>query len=175
MGRWSSAQIGWVNIRDDGLVDARSVARDYWLKPIYPEQMPYVAAELLASDYDSPSLREAAGASATDPHEARRLFIEALQELGVWLDEERQAALNEAASLARSFTRGGLSVDSFVSALLNLWDLDDVMYDGVAEPAERLAWLAWMHGDDNLYEENGGDEALRSEAEIVASFSEGEQ
>jgi hypothetical protein len=45
-------------------VDARLVAREYWLKPIFPERMPYVAAELLASGYDSPSLREAAGVSA---------------------------------------------------------------------------------------------------------------
>jgi hypothetical protein len=52
------------------------VARDYWLKPIYPEQIPYVAAELLASGYDSPSLREAAGVSAADSREARMLFIE---------------------------------------------------------------------------------------------------
>jgi hypothetical protein len=155
-------------------VDARLVARDYWLKPIYPEQMPYVAAELLASGYDSPSLREAAGVSAADSREARRLFIEALQELGVWLDEERQAALWQAASLARSFTRDEISIDSFVSALMNLWELDDVMYGGVAEPAERLASLAWTH-EHPAYEENGGDEALRSEAEIVASFYQGEQ
>jgi hypothetical protein len=155
-------------------VDPRSVARDYWLKPIYPERMPYVAAELLASGYDSPLLREAAGASAADSREARRLFIEALQELGVWRDQE-QAELCEAASLARSFTRGEISIDSLVSALMNLWDLDEVMYGGVPKRAERLASFAWDREASLFYEGNGGDDALRSEAEIVASFAEGDQ
>jgi hypothetical protein len=154
-------------------VDARSVARDYWLEPIPPERMPYVAADLLASGYDSPLLREAAGASPSDPREARGLFIAALQELRVWLEDEAQARLRQAALLAGSFNRGEMSLESLVSALMNLWKLDDVMYDGVAEPAARLAWLAWAHGD-HLYERNGGDEALRREAKIVAAFADGE-
>jgi hypothetical protein len=155
-------------------VDARLVARDYWLRPIHSEQMPHLAAELLASGYDSPLLREAAGVPAADVREARRLFVEALQELGVWRDQE-QTELHEAALLARSFTTGELSIDSFVSALMRLWDLDEVMYGGVPKPAERLASLAWDREASLFYEGNGGDDALRSEAEIVASFAEAEQ
>jgi hypothetical protein len=135
--------------------------------------MPYVAAELLASGYDTPSLREAAGVSASDAEEARRLFSDALQELGAWVDQE-QAELY-AALLARLFTRGEISIDSLVSALMSLWDLDEVMYGGVPEPAQPLANLAWHREGSRLYEEEGGDEALRREAKFVASFCQSER
>jgi hypothetical protein len=169
-----SGNYGWLMAGDNGLVDALSVARDYWLKPIYPEQMPYVAAELLASGYDTPSLREAAGVSASDAAEARRLFIDALHELGAWVDQE-QAELYQAALVARSFTRDEISIDSLVSALMRLWDLDEVMYGGVPEPAQRLANLAWHREGSRLYQEEGGDEALRREAKFIASFCQSEQ
>ena len=62
------------------------VAIDFWLRPIAPENMPMIAAQLLLADgYDSPALRDAAGLCARDdPRDIRSAFQQALVALSVF-------------------------------------------------------------------------------------------
>lgn len=55
------------------------------------EELPAIATDALLRGLDSPSLREAAGASASDVRDARDLFEAALAELGVEMPDEQDA------------------------------------------------------------------------------------
>jgi hypothetical protein len=79
------------------------IALDYWLGPIQPEQMPVLAARLLAEGHDSSALRDAAAlAPGDDPGTIRDLLRQALAELGVWIPDRAAAEQAAAVSLARA-------------------------------------------------------------------------
>jgi hypothetical protein len=66
-------------------VEPREAAIRFWLDPIPPEEMPMLAARMLAEGHDTPALRWAAGCSRRDgPRDIREEFGQALDELGAW-------------------------------------------------------------------------------------------
>jgi hypothetical protein len=68
------------------------IAVDYWLAPIRPEDMPVLAAQLLAEGHDSPALRHAAALAAGDDLATiRSVFEQALAELGIWIPDRAAA------------------------------------------------------------------------------------
>jgi hypothetical protein len=62
------------------------VSAGFWLKPIAPENMPVIAAQLLASGCDSPAVRVAAGLAAHgDPRSIGSASLGALVGAGGWI------------------------------------------------------------------------------------------
>jgi hypothetical protein len=73
-------------------VEPREAAIRFWLDPIPPEEMPMLAARMLAEGGDTPALRRAAGYSRRDdPRDIREEFGQALDELGAWLPDRGAA------------------------------------------------------------------------------------
>jgi hypothetical protein len=67
------------------------------------EQLPAMATEALSNGIDSPSLRELAGTSSSEVRDARDLFVQASQELGIEtpsnVDARRQLARHWASQI----------------------------------------------------------------------------
>lgn len=76
-------------------MDATQVALDYWLEPLSPESLPMLAAQLLTDGYDTPALQESAGMSADDVVGVRLAFVEALRQLGVYIDSREDAQIRQ--------------------------------------------------------------------------------
>lgn len=113
------------------------IAVDYWLCPIPPENMPMLAAQLLAAGHDSPALRQAAALTSGDhPATVRSTFEQALVELGVRIPDRVAAEQAAAASLARALLDGRLSATDCARQVRRMWDLDEVIY-AVLPPASR--------------------------------------
>ena len=89
----------------DPLYRARARA---WFDDLPPEQMPEWAALALTRGYDSPTLRELAGAH-DEPRTLRDLFETALDELGAPHLNDHQAAWVMAHTHARSIVDGLIS------------------------------------------------------------------
>ncbi|MFJ4408878.1 hypothetical protein [Streptomyces sp. NPDC088910] len=69
-----------------------TVAWQYVVRLIFPEDLPMAAAHLLADGYDSPSLRELAGLSRrAETAEIDELFDRAMAELGVRIPDGETA------------------------------------------------------------------------------------
>lgn len=63
----------------------------FWLDPVPPEEMPVLAARMLAGGHDTPALRRAAGGSRRDdPRDIRQELGQALGEQGAWPPRPRR-------------------------------------------------------------------------------------
>jgi hypothetical protein len=78
------------------------------------EELPWIAADALARGLDSPYLRRAAGATASDVREARDLFVEALGELGYTLVDEQPALWQVIRETCRQIVSG--DVEAYAGA-----------------------------------------------------------
>ncbi|MYT71390.1 MULTISPECIES: hypothetical protein [unclassified Streptomyces] len=69
-----------------------TVAWQYVVRLIFPEDLPMAAADLLAAGHDSPSLGDLAGRSRReDTSEIDQLFLNAMDDLGVPVPDEETA------------------------------------------------------------------------------------
>jgi len=92
-------------------VQPREAGIRFWLDPVPPEEMPMLAARMLAEGHDTPALRRAAGCSRRDdPRDMRQAFGPAPEELGVWLPDRGAAGLAAGTSLARALASGALTI-----------------------------------------------------------------
>ncbi len=73
------------------------------------EELPDLALNAIQAGYDSPSLRQLAGASAHDTEEAHRLFAKALHELGLPVPPAPEAGLTLARDVARRVLSGAIA------------------------------------------------------------------
>jgi hypothetical protein len=157
-------------MRQDRVVLPDQVAIDYWLGPIRPEDMPMIAARLLAVGHDTPALRLAAGFGVRDdPRDIRAAFQQALTELGVWLPDPHAAQALAGAQVASDLLAGRLPVEDAVRRLREIWDFDDVIYRVLPADLEDLVLMSWLHGGQE-YELNGGDQRLLAAARGAASL-----
>jgi hypothetical protein len=158
-------------MRDDRGVQPDQVAVGYWLDPIPPEDMPMLAARMLAEGHDTPALRRAAGfARDDDPRDVREEFQHALAELGVWIPDRDAAELAAGISLARELLSGGLPIAECAGRACGIWDFDDVIYPRLPGDLMELVLMCWLHGGEE-YDVNGGDERLLAAARALASRS----
>jgi hypothetical protein len=82
-------------------VQPREAGARFWPDPIPPEEMPMLAARMLAEGHDMPALRRAAGfGRRDDPRDIRQEFGQAVDEFGVWLPDRGAAELAAAHALA---------------------------------------------------------------------------
>jgi len=145
------------------------VAVRFWLDPIPPEDMPALAALLLAGGHDTPALRRAAGlARDDDPRDIREEFGRALAELGAWLPDRSAAELAAAISLARQFLSGALPMAECAARVRDIWEFDYIIYPVLPGDLEELVLMCWLLGGDE-YEANGGDERLLAAARALAT------
>jgi hypothetical protein len=145
------------------------VAIDYWLRPIPPEEMPRIAAELLAGGYDTPALGEAAGLAASgDPREIREVFQEALVQLGVWIPGHEHALAREGRRMARDLATGRISMTECAARIRRIWDLDEVIYHELPTDMEEFVLLCHLRGAGDIYDDRGGDERLLAAATSAA-------
>jgi hypothetical protein len=135
----------------------RDVARAYWLQPLLPEQMPDVATQLLVEGYDTPALCLVAGVVHPDPRDVREAFIKALQELGVWLPDERSAQRLLARDLARDLHAGRVTLAETAARIRRCWELDEVIDPDPSSALDDFVLMGWLHGADEAYEPAGGD------------------
>lgn len=96
-----------------------SIAIRFQLGELISDELPGMAATLLAERLDTPSLREVAGDLHPTMAEAGAVFSRALAELGVALTHE-EAALLRAEEVAGSILRGECSPDSGASEIYYL-------------------------------------------------------
>jgi hypothetical protein len=158
-------------MRHDRGVQPDQVAVGYWLDPIPPDDMPVLAARMLAEGHDTPAFRRAAGlARDDDPRDVREAFQDALAELGVWLPGRDAAELAAGISLARELLSGALPIAGCVSRAWGIWDVGDVLDPGLPGDLMELVLMCWLHGGDE-YDLNGGDERLLAAARALASRS----
>jgi hypothetical protein len=73
------------------------------------EALPGMALDAIQAGYDSPSLRQLAGASEHDTEEAHRLFGKAIQELGLPIPQAPEAGLTLARDIAREVVSGAIA------------------------------------------------------------------
>jgi hypothetical protein len=78
----------------------------YALGRLLADDLPAVAVQALENGYDSPSLRQLAGADASNPQQIRSLFLKALDELNLPLPSAREAGLSLARSIANEVLEG---------------------------------------------------------------------
>jgi hypothetical protein len=158
-------------MRHDRGVQPDQVAVRFWLDPIPPEDMPVLAARMLAEGHDTPALRLAAGfARDDDPRDVREAFGRVLGELGAWLPGRGAAELAAGISLARGLLSGGLPVAECSGRARGIWDFDDVIYPVLPGDLEELVLMCWLHSGEE-YDVNGGDERLLAAARALAARS----
>ena len=73
------------------------------------EALPGIALDAIQAGYDSPSLRQLAGASEYDTEEAHRLFGKAIQELGLPIPQAPEGGLTLARDIAREVVSGAIA------------------------------------------------------------------
>lgn len=73
------------------------------------EALPGMALDAIQAGYDSPSLRQLAGANEHDTEEAHRLFGKAIQELGLPIPQAPEAGLTLARDIARLVVSGAIA------------------------------------------------------------------
>ena len=107
-----------------------------------------LAARMLAEGQDTPALRRAAGYSRRDdPRDIREEFGQALDELGTRLPDRSAAELAAGTSLARALLSGALTIAACSRRVLGTWDLDDVIYPGLAGDLKDLVLMCYMSRD----------------------------
>jgi hypothetical protein len=152
-------------------VQPREAAIQFWLDPIPPEEMPMLAAQMLAEGHDAPALRRAAGYSRRDdPRDIRQEFGQALEELGAWLPDCGAAELAAGMCLAHALLSGALTVVECSRRALGTWDFDDVIYPGLPGDLKDLVLMCHLLGTEH-YAPNGGDERLLAAARALAARS----
>ena len=120
-------------MRHDWAVLPGEVAVDFWLRPSLAEDMPGLAAQLLAEGHDTPALRLVARCAVSDdPHHIRDAFQQALNELGAWIPDRAAAGAIAGTSLARDLVAGRLPIAECADRVRRIWDFDDVVYPGAA-------------------------------------------
>jgi hypothetical protein len=150
-------------------VQPREAAIRFWLDPIPPQEMPMLAARMLAEGHDTPALRRAAGCSRRDdPRDVREEFAQALDELGAWLADRGAAELAAGISLARALLSGALTIAGCSRRVLGTWDLDDVIYPGLPDDLKDLVLMCFLRGTEH-YAPSGGDERLLAAARALAA------
>jgi hypothetical protein len=95
-------------------VELKRIADDYTLGRLLAEDLPAIAVRALEEGYDSPTLRQLAGAEGRDSGDLRTLFLKALQELGVQPLSPAEAGLSLARSIADDVLAG--SIDPYDGA-----------------------------------------------------------
>jgi hypothetical protein len=152
-------------------VQPREAGIRFWLDPIPPEEMPMLAARMLAEGHDTPALRRAAGCSRRDdPRDIRQEFGQALDELGARLPDRGAAELAAGTSLARALLSGALTIAECSSRALEIWDFDDIIYPGLPGDLKDLALMCHLLGSEH-YAPSGGDERLLAAARALATHS----
>lgn len=145
------------------------VAVRFWLDPIPAEDMPMLAARMLAEGHDTPALRRVAGLGRGDaPPDIREEFGRALAELGVWIPDRGAAELAVGISLARELLNGGLSIAECSARACSVWDFDDVIYPHLPDDLEELVLMCWLYSGEE-YDVNGGDKRLLAAARALAA------
>jgi hypothetical protein len=145
------------------------IARDCWLRPTVPEDMPMLAARLLAGGHDAPALRRAAALGAQeDPRDIRDAFRAALEELGGWVPDLLTAQLRACASAARDLLAGRIPIEECARRIRDACPFDDVLHQALPADLDELALLSWLRPGGE-YDANGGDEGLLSAARAVAA------
>ncbi|HEU0240872.1 MAG TPA: hypothetical protein VFR11_16550 [Micromonosporaceae bacterium] len=136
------------------------IALDYWLVPTRTDEMPFLAAKLLAAGYDTPALRQAAGFTAKDdPRDIRDAFREALEELGVWLADALTAQMYASKIAAGDMVTGRRSIAECTRRVREVFDLDDLIDSSLPADLHLLVLMSWLFPGDE-YEANGGDDRL---------------
>ncbi|HEX5120587.1 MAG TPA: hypothetical protein VFW65_35860 [Pseudonocardiaceae bacterium] len=145
------------------------IGRDYWLTPLATEDMPMIAARLLADGFDSPALRDVAGLGAgDDPRDVRSAFRQALVELGAWLPDLTAAYLSLGRALANAIVSGEAGLDEVAAHIRTVMELDEVIHQPMPDTLFEFLLLCWLHGDE-CYEDNGGDRRLIAAATELAA------
>ena len=83
--------------------------RLFVLGQLLADDLPGVAWQALDEGYDSPALRQLAGAMGCDVQENRAIFLKALDELELTLPEPTEAALAFAKAFASEILAGTIS------------------------------------------------------------------
>ena len=113
--------------REDRLDDLEAAGLRLVLGEQRTDELPYIAAEALASGHDSPWLRQAADADAGDDDNARAWFGWALEELGYDCEVGEQEALwRVIRDIARRVVDGDLSPSTGASSI---WRLSNRVQD----------------------------------------------
>jgi hypothetical protein len=155
--------------RQTQIMELDQIGVDYWLRPIPPEDMPMLAASLLADGHDSPALRQTAGFPATDdPRDIRSAFCAALGELGAWLPDMAAAQIRVGVAAAKDLVAGRVSIQECARRVCDVWEFDDVIYHALPDDIDELVAMCWVFPGDE-YDANGGDDRLLSAARTVAS------
>jgi len=152
-------------------VQPREAGVRFWLDPIPPEEMPMLAARMLAEGHDTPALRRAAGLGRRDdPRDIRQEFGQALDELGAWLPDRAAAGLAAGISLARALLSSALTIAGCSRRARDIWDLDHVIYPGLPDDLKDLVLMCHLIGTEH-YAPSGGDERLLAAARALAARS----
>lgn len=147
----------------------RQAAIRFWLDPIPPEQMPMLAAQMLAEGHDTPALRQTAGYTRhDDPRDIREEFGRALDELGTWLPGRAAAELAAGTCLARALLSGTLTIAECSRRASGLWGFREVISGGLPDHLKDLVLMCFLH-DTEHYDANGGDERLLAAARALAA------
>jgi hypothetical protein len=156
-------------MRDDRGVPPDEIAISYWVDRIPPEDMPMLAARMLADGHDTPALRQVAGLTRRDdPRDIRDEFQHALAELGVWIPDRDAAELAAGISLARGLVSGELPIAECADRVCDIWEFDEVTCAGLPDDLADLVLMCWLLGDE-YYVLKGGDGRLLAAARALAS------
>ena len=131
---------------DDWSALLQTIEAGMWAGLIYPDHVPRIAAELLADGYDSPALRDLAGADLepTDPRDFRDAFLRLLDEQHIEDPTPEDRTQLASHLLAQAVRAGGLSLREGVhrasrltiaagyprGPLMTLYGLDDEWGEG---------------------------------------------
>jgi hypothetical protein len=144
------------------------IADDYWLRPIPPEDMPALAARLLAGGHDTPALRQAAALTASaDPRDIRDAFRAALAELGSWVPDYLTAQLRASSRAAGDLLAGRASIEECARRIREVCEFDEVISRALPADLDELALLSWLLPGAE-YDAGGGDDRLLRAARAVA-------
>jgi hypothetical protein len=146
------------------------VGLDFWLRPIAPENMPMIAAQLLADGYDSPALRHVAGLGAhDDSRDIRSAFQQALAELDAWLPDRTAAYERLGRLLAAAVLSGEVGIGECAERVRGVVEFDEVIYHALPAKLEGFVRMCWLRGSGQTYEENGGDRHLIATAAALSA------
>jgi hypothetical protein len=145
------------------------IATDYWLRPLPPEDMPALAARLLADGHDTPAVRDAAAMTARDdPRDVRDAFRAALEDLGRWVPDFPTAQLHACSRAARELLAGRASIEQCARRIRAVCDFDEVIYRALPADLDELVLMSWLLPGAE-YDATGGDDRLLRAARAVAA------
>ena len=118
------------------------------------DELPHLAAELMADGFDSPSLRILAGVGKTDPNETRALLEKALRELNVEIPTLENAAETIVVDYCEKIISGRLTPLDGTQKIVNNVSYKNINIDGLL-PFEGLLSQYDDFGDDYRIEYYG--------------------